>query len=62
MEPGFWTGFLKKAAAENPLEVWTREADDEQKAIDEKKKKPFRVDPRELSEGFTPDTWQRYWP
>lgn len=62
MHPSFWRGFEKQAAEENPFAVWMQEAEDEQEAVDEKKNKPFRSDPRELSEGYPPDTWYRYWP
>lgn len=61
MKASFWEGFQKRAS-EDPLALWLQESEDEQKAIDEKKERPYRVDPRELSEGFPPDTWQRYWP
>jgi hypothetical protein len=61
MNPCFWKGFQKKAA-ENPFAIWLQQAEDEQKAVDEKKAKPYRSDPRDLSEGYPPDAWYRYWP
>lgn len=58
----FWIGFEKRAAEENLFAIWGTLADDEQKALDEKKAKPYRSDPRDLSEGYPPDAWYRYWP
>ncbi len=58
----FWRGFEKKAAKEDPFAVWMQQAEDEEKEIVEKKNKPYRIDPRELSEGYPPDAWYRYWP
>lgn len=57
----FWKGFEKKAS-EDPVAIWMQQSDDEQKAVDEKKGKPMRSDPRDLSEGYPPDAWYRYWP
>jgi hypothetical protein len=62
MNASFWRGFQKKASEENPFAIWVEQADDEQKALDEKKEKPYRSDPRDLSEGYPPDAWYRYWP
>lgn len=62
MNVSFWAGFQKRAAEENPLAEWFAASEDEQKAVDDEKKKPYPVDPRTLSEGYPPDTWYRYWP
>jgi len=56
----FWEGFVKRAG-EDPLAFWARESKDEEKKA-KAGKKVLRVSPVELSQGFAPDTWPRYWP
>jgi hypothetical protein len=56
----FWKGFAKRAG-EDPLAFWDSESKEEDKKA-KNVKKVVRVSPAELSQGFAPDTWPRYWP
>lgn len=52
---------MSKKAHEDPLAFWDSESKEEDKKA-KNVKKVVRVSPAELSQGFAPDTWPRYWP
>lgn len=52
---------MRKKANEDPLAFWDSESKEEDKKA-KNVKKVVRVSPVELSQGFAPDTWPRYWP
>lgn len=54
----FWSGFQKKAQEDS----WLAEEKDEEKALKERAKIPFKIDPRELSEWRGPEQTIRTWP
>lgn len=56
----FWSGFYKKA--EDAVSAWQEESEEEAKKSTRKSKSNVEIDPRTISQSFTPDTYWRSWP